>query len=112
MTDRDLAKSAMSAINSSIRNLVSAYSAGYRHGQPVPEAEDGDTQWTEVMVMRDVEVCELALVILRRMGSKGILGDKVIEVERAGAAIIMKMLGMGLVGLLVIRHIVYLLITQ
>jgi hypothetical protein len=99
MNTPTLAKSAMTSINTSIRKLGTAHSAGYRYAAK----EEGKEEWREETVLREVEICEMALALLRRMGKEGLLGGKEIEVERAGAALVMKMIGLGMVSLAVLR---------
>ena len=86
------AKIAMQAINDSLKSLTLAKQAGYRHGA-AKRSED----WTEDRVMCSVKTCEAAFRSLRKQEMIGELGNRGIEVERAGQCLVGKCLGLAMV---------------
>lgn len=82
----------MDAIKSAIPNLSRACKSGYQYGS---RPTDG---WDEEKVERETGVCGLALEVLREMDERKQLGDKGIEVEKAGQGVVAKMLSLGMVS--------------
>ncbi|KAK8870007.1 hypothetical protein IAR55_000577 [Kwoniella newhampshirensis] len=108
----DRAKSAMQAINSSIKSLSVAQQSGFRCNAPSKGDEQStststgeasaslDTAeiWTEERVSSLVDTCEVAFKVLRGLETDGYLGNggKGVEIEKACQGVVGKCLAMGM----------------
>ena len=86
------ARIATQAVNDSLKIMTLAIHAGYRHGSAKRIEE-----WTEEKVMCTVKTCEAALKSLRKQEVVGELGDRGVEVERAGQCLVVRCLALAMV---------------
>jgi hypothetical protein len=84
----------MGAVKSSLVTLGLAIKAGYQYGVSKPGLEE----WTSERMDKEMAVCDTAVRVLREMDRAGLLGDKGVEVEKAGQAVIAKSMAMGMVS--------------
>nr|XP_031857742.1 uncharacterized protein CI109_006837 [Kwoniella shandongensis]KAA5524814.1 hypothetical protein CI109_006837 [Kwoniella shandongensis] len=96
----DRAKSAMLAINTSIKSLSAAQQSGYRHDSPTSSSgTDADPEiWTGTRVGSLIETCEVAFKVLRSLESAGHLGKggKGVDIEKACQGVVSRCLAMGM----------------
>lgn len=81
----------MTAVKTSLASLSLAMKAGVTYGTD-------EDDWTTERVDGEMAICDVALRTLRQLDEAGKLGDKGIEVEKAGQAVIARAMSLGMVS--------------
>lgn len=87
----------MSCINSTIKNLGQAVTAGYKHSDATLVKSADGTDISSEKVDEWMTTCEIAVDVLRGVNVKKALGSKALEVEKAAVSVSLKAVALGMV---------------